>query len=415
VEIVYERVAAIDVHKKQITVAVRTPGDRVGQRRQEVRRYRTFYSALREMTGWLIDEHVTQVAMESTGIYWRPVFHALTETDGPEVLLCNAYHVRNVPGRKTDASDAVWLAELCEVGLLRGSFIPPAEIAAIRELARYRRKLIEERTRENQRLRKVLEDGGIKLDSVASDALGVSGRAMIEALIAGERDPRVLADLARGVLRKKIGDLTLALAGRFADHHALLCRLHLDHVDHLNDMIGRLDGQIEQAISPFAEQKQRLMSIPGIGERIAQVIIAEIGVDMTRFPTAAHLASWAGLCPGNHESAGKRRTGKTRDGNPHLTTVLVEAAWATARTSTRLGARFRRLHRRMGKTAGAKAALAVAHTLLVIIWQLLTHGRTYTDLGADYYTRRDKPGPRAARLARQLEALGYTVAPSPTT
>ena len=217
---------------------------------------------------------------------------------------------------------------------------------------------------------------------------------MIEALVAGERDPAVLADVARGVLRKKIGDLTLALAGRFADHHALLCRLHLDHVDHLNAMIDRLDHEIEQAISPFAEQKQRRMSIPGIGERAAQVIIAEIGVDMTRFPTAAHLASWAGLCPGNHESAGKRRTGKTGDGNPHLTTALVEAAWATARTSTRLGARFRRLHRRMGKTAGAKAAIAVAHTLLVITWQPLSHGSTYTTSAPTTTPAATTPRPR---------------------
>jgi transposase len=228
VEIVYQRVAAIDVHKKQITVAVRIPGERAGQRRQQVRKYATFYSALREMTGWLLAEQVTHVAMEATGVYWRPVFHALAEPDGLEILLCNAYHVKNVPGRKTDASDAVWLAQLCEVGLLRGSFIPPADIAAIRELVRYRKKLIVEQGRETQRLHKVLEDGGIKLDSVASDAIGVSGRTMIEALIAGERDPAVLADLAKGLLRKKIPDLTRALAGRFAAHHGLLCALHDD-------------------------------------------------------------------------------------------------------------------------------------------------------------------------------------------
>ncbi|MBQ0903594.1 IS110 family transposase [Micromonospora sp. U21] len=302
-------------------MAVRIPGEQAGQRRQQVRKYPTFYSALREMTGWLIAEQVTHVAMEATGVYWRPVFHALAEADGLELLLCNAHHVKNVPGRKTDASDAVWLAELCEVGLLRGSFIPPADIAAIRELTRYRKKLIEERTRETQRLHKVLEDGGIKLDSVASDATGVSGRAMIEALIAGERDPAVLADLARGVLRKKIPDLTLALAGRFADHHGLLCRLHLTHIDHLNDMISKLNARIDEAITPFAAQRDRLKTIPGVGDLAAQTIISEIGVDMTRFPTPAHLASWAGLCPGNHESAGKRRKGTTRHGNPHLATV----------------------------------------------------------------------------------------------
>lgn len=406
-EIVYERVAAIDVHKKQITVAVRTPGSGPGQRRQQVRKYATFYAALREMTAWLVAEQVTHVAMEATGVYWRPVFHALAEAEGLEILLCNAHHVKNVPGRKTDANDAVWLAELLEVGLLRGSFIPPAQIAAIRELTRYRKKLIEERTRETQRLHKVLEDGGIKLDSVASDALGVSGRAMIEALIAGERDPGILADLAKGVLRKKIPDLTMALAGRFGDHHALLARLHLDHIDHLNDMVGKLDTQIGVVIGPFAAQHQRLTSIPGIGDRAAQTIISEIGVDMTRFPTAEHLASWAGLCPGNHESAGKRKKGTTRHGNPHLCGVLVEAAWAASRTSTRLGARFRRLHRRFGKAGGKKAAVAIAHTILVIVWHVVHDGVDYADLGADYYTRRDDPDARKNRLLRQLRELGY--------
>jgi transposase len=407
VEIVYPRCAAIDVHKKQITVALRTPGDKTGQRGQQVRKYATFYRALQEMAGWLVAEQITHVVMEATGVYWKPVFHALAEPDGLEILLVNAYHVKNVPGRKTDASDAVWLAQLLEVGLLRGSFIPPADIAAVRELTRYRKKLIEERTRETQRLHKVLEDGGIKLDSVASDALGVSGRAMIEALAAGQRDPAVLADLAKGVLRKKIPDLTMALAGRFGEHHALLCRLHLDHIDHLNTTIGTLDARIEVVAAPFVEQKRRLMSIPGVGERTAQTIISEIGVDMSRFPTADHLASWAGLCPGNHESAGKRRKGTTRHGNTHLCGVLVEAAWAASRTSTRLGARFRRLHRRFGKAGGKKAAVAIAHTVLIIVWHILNNDVDYTDLGADYYTRRDDPDARKHRLLRQLHELGY--------
>jgi transposase len=409
VEIVYSRCAAIDVHKKQITVAVRTPGDKPGERRRQVRKYATFYRALQEMTAWLVAEGVTHVAMEATGVYWKPVFHALAEHDGLEILLCNAHHVKNVPGRKTDANDAVWLAELLEVGLLRGSFIPPADIAAVRELCRYRKKLIEERTRETQRLHKVLEDGGIKLDSVASDSLGASGRAMIEALVEGQRDPAVLADLAKGVLRKKIPDLTMALVGRFGDHHALLLRLHLDHIDHINGMIGKLDTRIEGAIAPFAEQKHLLTSIPGVGERTAQTIISEIGVDMSRFPTADHLASWAGLCPGNHESAGKRKKGTTRHGNAQLCGALVEAAWAASRTSSRLGARFRRLHRRFGKTGGKKAAVAIAHTILVIVWHLLHNGVDYTDLGADYYTRRDKPEFRKNQLLRQLRELGYDV------
>jgi transposase len=242
---------------------------------------------------------------------------------------------------------------------------------------------------------------------VAADAIGVSGRAMIEALIAGERDPAVLADLAKGVLRKKIPDLTLALAGRFAAHHGLLCALHLRHIDHLNDMIGTLDTQIDEQISPYAAQRDRLTTIPGIGQRAAQTIIAEIGVDMSRFPSPDHLASWAGLCPGNHESAGKRRSGATRNGNPHLATVLVEAAWATSHTRTRLGARYRRLHRRFGKAGGKKAAVAIARTLLVIVWHLLAHDTTYTDLGDDYYTQRDDPERRKNRLLRELRELGY--------
>ncbi len=412
-EIVYERVAGIDVHKRQITVAVRTPGQR-GKRRQQVRRFATFYAALREMTAWLVGEGVTHVAMESTGVYWMPVFHALAEPDALEIVLCNAQHVKNVPGRKTDVKDAQWLAQLMEVGLLRGSFIPPAQIAVIRQLCRYRRTLVEERTREGQRLRKVLEDGGIKLDSVASDVLGVSSRAMIRALIDGERDAAVLADLAQRTLRRKIPDLTLALAGRFAEHHGVLCQLHLDHIDHLDAMIARLDARIAQATAPFADACHRLTSIPGVGEHAARAIIGEIGVDMSRFPTAAHLASWAGLCPGNHESAGKHRSGKTRHGNAHLCTILVEAAWATDHTHSRLGSRLRRLKRRMGKKSGPKAAVAVAHTILTIVWHLLAHGGTYTDLGADYYTRREHdPEQLAATLKRKIESLGYTVELSP--
>ncbi|GAA2372591.1 transposase [Dactylosporangium salmoneum] len=261
---------------------------------------------------------------------------------------------------------------------------------------------------------KVLEDGGIKLDSVASHALGVSGRAMIEALISGERDPRALAQLAKGTLRRKIPDLTMALAGRFAEHHALLARLHLDHIDHLNAMIQRLDEQIGILLIPFARPMELLTSIPGVGERAAQVIISEIGVDMSRFPTAAHLASWAALCPGNHESAGKRTTGKTRNGNAQLCSVLVEAAWAAFRTQTYLGARFRRLHRRFGKNGAKKAAVALAHSILVITWHVLTNNTAYVDLGADYYTRRDSPETRKNRLVHQLQDLGYTVELTPT-
>jgi transposase len=415
VDIVYERVAAIDVGKKIIAVAVRTPGERPSDRRQRVRKYNTFYRTLVEMVGWLVGEGVTHVSMEATGVYWRPVFHALCAAEHPlEVLLVNARHVKNVPGRKSDALDAVWLAKLTECGLLRGSFIPPAEIAAIRELTRYRKKLIEARTTELQRLGKVLEDGGIKIDSVASALTTLSARDMIEALINGERDPVVLADLARGVMRKKIPALTLACAGRFGDQHALMCTLHLEHIDHLSDMIARLDTRIDEACLPFARQTQLLTTIPGIGDRAAQVVISEIGVDMARFPSAAHLASWAGLCPGNHESAGKHRSGRTRKGSTELRAILCESAWSAGRTSTYVGAQFRRFHRRFGKTGGKKAATATAHTLIVIIWHVLAETTAYRDLGSDYFTRRiDNPDARKRRLIRELEALGHKVTIEP--
>ena len=414
-EIVYERVAGIDVGKKIVAVAVRTPGEHPGKRRQQVRKYNTFYQTLTEMVAWLASEGVTHVTMEATGIYWRPVFHALCAAEAPlEVLLVNARHVKNVPGRKSDALDAAWLAELTECGLLRGSFIPPPQIAAIRELTRYRKKLIEQRASELQRLGKVLEDSGIKIDSVASTLTTVSAREMIEALINGERDPAVLADLARGVMRKKIPELRLACAGRFGDQHALMCTLHLEHIDHLTDMIARLDTRIDEASLPFVQQTKLLATIPGIGERAAQVIISEIGVDMTRFPTAAHLASWAGLCPGNNESAGRHRSGKTRKGNTELCAVLTECAWAAGRTSTYVGAQFRRFHRRFGKKGGRKAAIATAHTLIVIVWHVLAETTAYRDLGADYFTRRfDNPEARKRRLIRELEALGHKVTVEP--
>ena len=330
-EIVYERVAAIDVGKREVAVTVRVPGQTPRSRAQQTRKFRTFYQVLRQMVGWLVDQGVTHVAMEATGVYWKPIFHALCEADTLEVVLVNARHVKNVPGRKTDVKDSEWLAQLLECGLLRGSFIPPREIAAIRELTRYRKKTIQARTRELQRLSKVLEDAGIKIDSVASSITTLSARDMIEALIAGERDPRVLANLARGTMRTKIPDLTMACAGRFADHHALLARMHLDHIDHLRSMIEGLDERIEQVMAPFAEQVRLLRTIPGIGDRAAQVLISEIGIDMSRFPTAAHLASWAGLCPGNNESAGRRLSGAPARATPRSATSSPNARGRRAR------------------------------------------------------------------------------------
>jgi len=409
VEIVYERVAAIDVGKREIAVTVRIPGQRPGIRTQQTRKFRTFYQVLRQMVGWLVEQGVTHVAMEATGVYWKPVFHTLCETETIEIVLVNARHVKNVPGRKTDVKDSEWLAQLLECGLLRGSFIPPQEIAAIRELTRYRKKTIQARTRELQRLSKVLEDAGIKIDSVASSITTVSARDMIEALIAGERDPRVLADLARGRMRNKIPDLTMACSGRFADHHATLARMHLDHIDHLAFMIDGLDDRIEQVMSPLALHLALLRTIPGIGDRAAQILISEIGTDMSRFPTAAHLASWAGLCPGNNESAGRHKSGRTRKGNGEVRDILTECAWAAGKTGSYVGAQFHRLHRRFGKKGGGKAAVAVAHTLIVIVWHVLHDHAEYRELGHDYFTRRDDPDVAKRRLIHNLEALGYRV------
>jgi transposase len=412
-EVIVERCAGLDVHKDTVMACVRTPG-RGRTRRQEVRQFRTFTSGLRELRDWLAAEQVSQVAMEATGVYWRPVWHMLDDLPGVELLLVNAHHVKKVPGRKTDVSDAVWLAQLCECGLLRGSFVPPPVIAELRDLTRYRKKIIQERTRETQRVQKLLEDAGIKLDSVVSDVLGRSARQMMEGLIAGVDDPTVLAELARTSLRRKIGDLRLALEGRFGRHHALMLRMHLDHIDHLSAAIARIDAEIDRVMAPFAEQSRRLQTIPGVGRRTAEVIVAEIGVDMTRFPTAAHLASWAGMCPGNDESAGKHRSGTARKGDPPLRAALCEAAWAATRTrDTYLAAQYRHLLRRFGTTGHTKATFALGHTILVIVWHLLADGTDYHDLGGDYLTRRTDTEARKRYLVRQLETLGHTVTLTP--
>ena len=424
----YSHVAGIDVHKKQVTVTVRIPDPRQPSARWEkTRTFRTFYADLLAMGAWLLECGVIRVAMESTGSYWWPVYAALREVGGPglAVDVVNAAHVKAVPGRKTDVKDAQWLARLLEVGLLRGSFLPPDEIREIRDLTRYQTKLTEERSREKQRLLKVLEAAGIKLDVVASDTFGVSGRAMLDALVAGQRDPVVLAGLARGRLRNKTDDLRLALSGRFTVHHGQMIGFHLARLDHLDQMIGQVTEKIGHGGTPgtsrraaagpaglvaaFTAQIQLLTSIPGIGDRVATVIISEIGVDMSRFPSAKHLAAWCGLAPGNNESGGRRRRARHRKGNTHVQSILIEAALSASRTRTRLGARFHRLHRRFGgkanKTAGKKAAFAVAHTLIKIIWAVLSTGRPYTDLGHDYYTRSVNPETHARRLIAQLEAL----------
>lgn len=318
--ILYERCASIDVGKDEIAVAVRLPGDGPDGRQTVKRTFTTFYGVLKHAAGWLTGQGVTHVSMESTGSYSLPVYHALVEHgEFEQVLMCNAGHVKNLPGRKTDFSDAEWQVHLLECGLLRGSFLPPAEIKAARDVIRYRTKLMESRTSEMSRLGNVLQDANIKIDSVASSLTTQSARAMVEALIDGERRPKVLAELAKGRMRSKIDSLARALEGRFDEHHGLMCRLHLEHLDHIEEMVAKLDDQIEQMMQPFQPQRELLSSIPGIGPRSSAAIISEIGVEVGEyFPTAEHLASWAGLCPGNHESAGKRYRGKRRKGNQHL-------------------------------------------------------------------------------------------------
>ena len=327
----------------------------------------------------------------------------------------NAHHVKILPGRKSDVLDAEWLAELLEHGLLRGSFVPPLPIRELRDLTRYRKRLVQAHTAECQRIQKTLEDAGIKLDSVASDVLGVSGRLMLEALVAGERDPEVLAELSKGRLRKKIPELRQALRGRFRDHHALLLRLCLEHTTHLEATIAQLDGRVDalfaahttEAGVPFERARDRLDTIPGVGKRAAEIIIAEIGADMSRFPTAAQLASWAGMAPGTNITGGKRQSGRTTKGDLWLRDVLCQCAWAAGRSrNTYLSAHFWRLARRIGKK---KASVAVGHSILVICWHLLMEDCDYDDLGGDYFTRRAQPDRHRDHLVKQLHGLGYRV------
>ena len=418
-QVLYQRCAAIDVGKDVIAVAVRLPGDGPDGRQTIKRTFKTFYGVLAEAARWLASLGVTHVAMEATGIYSMPVYHALLEHgDFAKVLVCNAGHVKNVPGRKTDYADADWLVHLLECGLLAGSFIPPADIKAARDVFRYRTKVAQQRVSEIARLGNVLQDAGIKIDSVASSIATKSGRAMIEALIDGERRGAVLAELARGKMRAKIADLSMALEGRFGDHHALMCRLHLDHIDHLEAMIARLDAQIEAMMAPFQPQRDLLITAPGIGQLASAGVIAEIGASPAEFfATAAHLASWTGLCPGNHESAGKRRSGKRRKGNPDLQSLLVECAWSAVRHDGYLKSLYHRHVMKWGgyrsPAAKKKAIVVVAHALIVIIWHILVTGKPYHELGADYFTTRLDPERETRRLIAKLEALGHTVTLQP--
>lgn len=405
-QIISERCAGLDIGKDEVVACVRTPGPSGKSRKSELRVFQTFTSTLESLADWLAENGVVDVVMEATGQYWKPVWYLLEER-GFQLRLVNAKHVRMVPGRKTDLADAAWLAELLEHGLLGASFVPPAEIRELRDLTRYRKRLIQTHTAEQQRAQKILEDAGIKLDSVASDIFGVSGRAMLHALIAGERDPDVLADLAKGKLRGKIPILREALRGRFRDHHATMLRFVFEHVAQLESTIAALDAEVDRVIAPFATARDRLDTITGVGKRAAECIISEIGADMTRFPTAAHLASWAGMCPGNNITGGKRRSGKTRDGNRWLAEILNQCAMGASQTrDTYLGTQFWRLKRRIGHK---KATVAVGHSILVICWHVLTKDTDYQDLGADWHTRRADQDKRRDNLIKQLQTLGYGV------
>jgi transposase len=398
------RCAGLDVHKAQVTATVRlTEGLEVFE---HTRTYATTTRGLLALADWLTTWRVTRVGMEATGVYWKPVYYALEEVC--ETWLLNAQHLKNVPGRKTDVADSAWIAQLVAHGLVRPSFVPPKEIRELRDLTRYRKSMVEERTRAVQRLDKVLQDAGIKLTSVASETLGVSARLMLEALVAGTHDPEVLADLARGRLRAKLPALREALEGHFrTEHHGLMIAQVLAHIDFLDESVATLSARIEEVIAPFWSQVELLCSIPGVQQRTAEAIIAEIGVDMTRFATAGHLASWAGMCPGNNESAGKRKTGKTRKGDPWLRKALTEAAKAAARSrDTYLAAQYQRLRGRKGP---AKATGAVRHSILVACWHILHRDVAYADLGGDYFDRRRDPERETRALVRKLERLGHTV------
>lgn len=410
-EVLVDRVAGLDVHKRTVVACVRSPGSGRRKREAEVRTFGTFQDELVALRDWLVARDVTAVAMEATGVFWKPVWHVLDEQDWVDgLLLVNPAHIKAVPGRKTDVNDATWIAQLLECGLLSGSFVPPVAVRELREVTRYRRQLTEERAREVQRLQKVLEDANVKLASVASQVLGVTGRMILEALCNGERDPDVLAEMAQRKLRRKIDDLRRCVPGRFNDHHARMVRTIVAHIDFLDATIAGLDATVEEMMVPFRPARDLLMTVPGVQQRTAEIVIAEIGDDMSRFPTPGHLCSWAGVAPGNNESAGKHRPA-SRHGNPWLTSALVEAGWAATRThGCYLQVRFWRIARRRGQQ---RALIAVAHSLLVIFWWMLHDGVPYRELGPDYLTGRDDPDRRRRQLIDQLQRLGYHVEITP--
>jgi transposase len=406
-EVLYPRCAGLDVHKATVVAGVRLVAD--GKVAREVRTFGTTTAGLLELAAWLSESGCTHVAMEATGVYWRPVWHVLAE-GGFALVLANAAQVKNVPGRKTDAGDAAWLAELLAHGLIRASFVPDAPTEELRALLRTRKQLVREGASHTLRLQKTLEDANIKLDGVLADLLGKSGRAMLEALAAGEDDPAKLAALAHPRLAATPERLREALRGRATRHHRFLLRLHLDQIDALDAAVARVDREVEARLAPFRVAVDLLTSVPGVGPLAARVIVAEVGLDMGRFPTAGHLVSWAGLCPRSDESAGKRRSARLRKGSPWLKTTLVQCAWAASRKkASYLQAQFHRLRARRGPK---KAVCAVAASILTAAYHMLKDGTAYRDLGPDHYDRRAKEV-QARRLVRRLADLGYAVELTP--
>ncbi|MDO8691440.1 MAG: IS110 family transposase [Dehalococcoidia bacterium] len=403
-QVVHPRCCGLDVHKKTVVACLMVQGAD-GSVTKETNTFGTMTQNLLALSDWLLAAGCTHVAMESTGSYWKPVWNIL---EGKfELVLVNAQHIKAVPGRKTDVKDCEWIAELLRHGLLRGSFVPDREQRELREVTRYRTSLIQERSAEVNRVQKTLEGGNIKLASVATDLMGRSGREILGALVAGTMDAQAMADLARGKLRQKLPQLMEALGGQMGDHQRFMLTQQLGHIDDLDETIALLDAEIEERMRPFAKLIERLDAIPGVGRRIAQVIIAEIGTDLSRFPTGAHVASWSGMCPGNNESAGKRHSGKTRKGNSALRVALIQAAKAAGHTrNSYLSAQYHRLAARRGAN---KAAVAVGHTILLIVHNLITNEDSfYKDLGVHYFDERDRERVQR-RLVHRLEALGYTV------
>lgn len=396
---IYERCCGLDVHKKSITACLITPNGK------EIQTFGTMTEDVLALANWLKSEACTHAAMEATGAYWKPIYNVF-EMEGIETLVVNAKHIKAVPGRKTDVKDAEWIADLLQHGLLQGSYIPDRAQRELRELVRYRRSLIDERSREINRMQKVLEGANIKLSSVATDINGVSGRAMIKALIEGEDDPNVLAQFAKGRMKRKIDELKRALKGLMGPHQRMVLDTQLQHIQFLDERIAELDEEVQKRMRPFEEDLELLDTIPGVGVRNAEHILAEIGTDMDRFPSDRHLASWAGMAPGNNESAGKRKSGRTTHGNKKLRSCLVEAAHAAGRSrQTYLSAKYHRIAARRGKQ---KAAVAVGHRILVIVYHLLKQKVPYDELGADYFDKR-REQTTVKRAIKRLESLGYEV------